>query len=297
VDGGVAAVVVTHRRPRLATEAVRALVDREQLSTDDIYLVVNGEGGLSDPALEAAVNVIRLPDNPGPAAGFRAGMAAAFDAGAAWAYLCEDDVTLFEIDAPRIQRVLADVDGDPSIGAVVAYGRDLDRRTGHTTVHHTEGPPGVEDVDAACWGASLVSRRVRDAGVVPSDDYFFGYEDFDFWYQMRRAGLRLVVDRHTSTATARHMSLAGRDAAFDGSRPDDTAEPWRAYYVARNYFLLARRFGSPRWIAAHLAYSVRRLQLAASWEERVATCRGLVAGVFGRKGKNPRFLREVGELT
>lgn len=298
----VAAVVVTYRRPRLATSVVRSLLDDEGLAPERIHLVVNGEGGLADEELEKRIHVVRLHDNIGPAGGFRVGMLAATEAGDVdWIYLCEDDISLFDLPTPRLARVVADVErhsdaaGVP-VGAVVAYGRDLHRLTGHTSVHRVAAPEGFDEVDAASWGATLVSRRVVDAGILPDDAYFFGYEDFDFFYRMRAAGFGLLVDRASVVSASAHQSLDGRDTAFAGQRPVDAEEPWRAYYVARNFFLLARRYGQPTWIAAHLAYSARRWQLARSAAERAAVVRGLVDGVRGRTGKDPRFVRRVGEL-
>src|SRR3954447_18837675 len=89
------AVVLTHRRRRLATSLVRSLTEDEGFSPDRIVLVVDRDGGLDDPALEDELCVIRLETNGGPAAGFRAGLEAVFsDPTVAYAYLCEDDVGL-----------------------------------------------------------------------------------------------------------------------------------------------------------------------------------------------------------
>jgi GT2 family glycosyltransferase len=93
--GSVSAVVLTHRRPRLATEVVRSLVEAEGLPPESVVVVVNGTGGLDDAALEASIRLVRLPRNLGPASGFGAGMEVAFaDPSVRWAYLCEDDVGL-----------------------------------------------------------------------------------------------------------------------------------------------------------------------------------------------------------
>ena len=299
----VVAVVLTHRRPRLASGVVRGLIDVEGFQPSQVILVVNGEGGLLDPALEESVRVIRLSDNLGPAGGFRQGLLAAAEVpGAHWIYLCEDDVGLFSIPTPRVSRLVAEAEtverdmGGPPIGAVFAYGRDLDRRSGTTTIHRVSTTTGFEEVDAAAWGASLVSRDVVEAGVLPDESWFFGYEDFDFCYQMKEAGFRLLVDRVSAAWTDGQMTSAGRDGAIARERPLDADEPWRAYYAARNFFLLARRHGSPLWLAYHLAYSGRRMQLAGSWAERAATLRGLWDGLLGRTGRNPRFVRLSGEL-
>src|ERR1700689_2337095 len=78
VSSSVSAVVLTHRRPRLATAVVRSLIEQEGLPPDRVVVVVNGSGGLDDSTLESRVRLIRLPRNLGPAGGFAAGIEAAF---------------------------------------------------------------------------------------------------------------------------------------------------------------------------------------------------------------------------
>jgi hypothetical protein len=296
----VVAVVLTYRRPRLATQVVRRLVAEEGFAPVQVLLVVNGEGGLEDPQLEAAVRVLRLPGNLGPAGGFRAGLvAAAEDPAAKWVYVCEDDVGLLDLPSPRVSHVLCEVERWRSqpVGAVVAYGRTLDQRGGtlpHLPAQHT----GLEPVDVAVWGASLVSTEVVRKGVLPDADLFFGFEDFDFFFALRRAGFELLVDRASARAVAdAHMTVQGRDAALSSSRPVESEEPWRYYYAARNFIPLARRYGNWRWLAWHLAYSARRVQLARSAAVSKATLSGLVDGARGRLGCNPRFVRSVGEWS
>lgn len=298
-SAGVSAVVVTYRRPRLATAVVRGLVDQERIPVGRIVLVVNGEGGLTDPTLEAAIRVVHLPDNLGPAGGFRAGLAAAFeDPAVDWAYLCEDDVGLFNLPGPRVARVVGNASAHrpEPVGAVVAYGRCLTGRSGATLafVPGSDGP-SLEPVDVAAWGATLVSRAVIESGVWPDPALFFGYEDFDFFFKVRQAGFSVLVDRTTALAVADRMTLAGRDQALSTERPVDADESWRAYYVARNFFAIARRHGQRRWLAWHLVYSLRRLQLSASGVERRAMLWGLWDGIRGRMGRNPRFQRQTGE--
>lgn len=298
------AVVLTFRRPRLATALVRHLVEVEQLRPEHVVLVVNGEGGIQDAALEASIQVVRLPQNLGPAGGFKAGMEAALALPEArWVYLCEDDVALFELPSGRLGRVLAltreeseRAESGAELGAVLAYGNDFDVRNGWATLHEVRGE-SLEAVDTGPWGASLLSRRVLETGILPDQSFFFGYEDFDYWARVRRAGFRVLLDCQSARAVHVRMTSAGRDDAFAGHRPRDTDEPWRAYYKARDYFQFARRHGTMRWLFWHWVYSARRLQLAGSWAERSAILRGLVDGLQGRSGKNPRYVRTVGELA
>ena len=158
---GVAAVVVTYRRPRLAGDVVRSLIETEGFDPSHVVVVVNAEGGLDDDALERRVHMHRLPTNLGPAGGFRHGLVEVFsDPSISWAYLCEDDVGLFDLPSPRVAAVLSRASspaaGDLPVGAVVAYGRTFAPHGGHTvnTVPSGDAPGGLTPVDVACWGAT-----------------------------------------------------------------------------------------------------------------------------------------------
>jgi rhamnopyranosyl-N-acetylglucosaminyl-diphospho-decaprenol beta-1,3/1,4-galactofuranosyltransferase len=300
---GVTAVVVTHLRPRLAGDTVRSLLHVEGFDPAMIVVVVNGEGGLDDPELEKAVRMVRLPSNTGPAGGFRRGLTEAFaDPTTRWAYLCEDDMVLLHLPGPRLSGLMARIDehvaaGADPVGAVVPFGRVFVPRSGHTVnVVPRRGLPGdLAPVDVTTWGATLVSRAVVEAGVLPDPELFFGFEDFDFYCRVRAAGFSVVVDVPCARQVAHRQTLAGRDAALRDHRPIDADEPWRAYYLARNFFAMARRHGRRSWFAWHLLYSARRLQIAPSSAERLATVRGLVDGARGRLGVDPRYVRAVGE--
>jgi len=299
---GVTAVVLTFMRPGLASEVTRSLLEVEGLAPEQIVVVVNGIGGLDDPKLESAVRMVRLARNLGPAGGFGAGMTEAFsDPATQWAYLCEDDVGLFALPTPRLVGLLervAALESGPSVGAVVAYGRTFVGRGAHTanTLPPPASPQDLAPVDVACWGATLVSRAVFEAGVLPDNDWYFGLEDFDFFCRVRAAGFAVLVDGEAAREVADQQSSLGREGAFRTRRPTDAEEAWRAYYHARNSIALVRRHGRRTWYAWHLAYSLRHMQRATSWAERAAIVHGLWDGAWGRMGENPRYVRRVGEL-
>ena len=223
---------------------VRTLLKQEGFPPHRVVLVVNGDGGLDDEQLEASVRTIRLPVNTGPAGGFRAGLLAAFeDPETRWAYLCEDDVGLFDLPTPRVSDVLERLEkycGEEteSVGAVVAYGRRFVGRGNSVNVVPEPGAPPFVPVDVAAWGATLVARTVVERGVLPAPEWFFGYEDFDFFSRVRASGLRVLLDSASARCAARVQTSAGREAALSRDRPGDAEEPWRAYYVARELLSL-----------------------------------------------------------
>ena len=299
----VAAVVLTHRRPRLATAVVRSLVDREGFSPDRVVVVVNGPGGLEDADLEKRVRMIRLGRNLGPAGGFAAGIETAFDnLSTRWAYLCEDDVGLISLPSPRVADLvrraqLLETAGVKPVGAVVAFGRRFVGRGAHTVNHvPSEGSPhDLDPVDVASWGATLLARQVFDAGILPDPEWFFGLEDFDFYCRIREGGFEVLVDAVSARAVALEQTSFGRAGAQGSDRPTNEDEVWRQYYHARNTVELARRHGYPSWHLWHMAHTVRHLQSARGQEERRAIVRGLWDGVRGRLGEHPRYGRSVGE--
>lgn len=274
----------------------------EGFAADQIIVVVNGEGGLEDPDLERAVHLHRLPRNLGPAGGFRAGLeVAAARNDVDWIYVCEDDVGLFDLPTPRVAELLRRLEVEPEarhIGGVIAYGRQVDPKTGRTSPFVPDADqPRFPDVDCAAWGASLVRADAVRAGVLPDDDMFFGFEDFDFWFRMKAAGYGVVLDATTARAVAERVFYEQREQQLAGNRPVDSEEPWRKYYEARNFLILRRRYGRWTWTISHIALTVRRAQLAPTWAHRRAAFKGLLDGLLRRTGMNPSYLRGAGERS
>ena len=299
-DPPATAVVLTYRRPRHAARLVRSLLEDEGVPASQVIVVVNGEGGLDDSALEHAVTMLTLEDNVGPAGGFA--RAFRFVRGIAetpWIYACEDDTDLCGPGSPRLGTLIERVEAferevpGPPVGVVLASGWNVDLRTGRTTRHLVGDPEApFEEVDFGAWDATLVSRRVVDAGIVPDESLFWWAEELDFCLRVRRAGFRVLVDVPTSLGRERAPDPAPEAGRALPTRAD---EPWCSYYMARNGFLVGRRLGTPTWIMWHLLKTARRLQLAPSNAHRAAIVRGLADGLLGRTGRNASFTREVGE--
>ena len=221
---GVTAVVLTHRRPHLAGNVVRGLLENEGFPPERVVVVVNGSGGLDDPELEASVQMVWLAENFGPAAGFGAGMLHAFaDPDTKWAYLCEDDIGLFGLPFPRVASLVQRLEADAALaetGAVVAYGRRFVGRGHSENVVPGDDERALVPVDVAAWGATLLSRQVVERGVLPDTEWYFGYEDFDFFCRVRAAGLQVLVDPTTARVAAHVQTTEGRDGAMAGVPPE-----------------------------------------------------------------------------
>ena len=303
MPSSVSAVVLTHRRPRLATAVVRSLIEQEGLPPDRVVVVVNGSGGLEDPTLESSVRLVRLPRNLGPAGGFGAGMEAAFaDPSVHWAYLCEDDMGLFSLPSPRLADVVSRAEcrgglsGRP-VGAVVAYGRRFVGRGAHTAnlVPPAGDPDELVPVDVASWGATLLARRVFDAGILPDPEWFFGLEDFDFFCRVRAGWIRGAGRRACRLGP---WPISRRPQAEPG-RSDPTDRPTNAKRGGRTTTLGTPYCWPVVMVALRGTCGMRPTRPGICKRpreaERKAILHGLWDGIRGRFGENPDYGRTVGE--
>ena len=288
-------IVLTHRRRGPATETVSRLLDD---GVDRIVLVINGDGGIDESRFSAEqlghIEVVHLPENLGPAAGYDAGMSHLTEHPRSdWWLVVEDD--LADIDPPArdlgslIDRVRRheSVMGT-TVGAVAAYARRLSPVSG---VAHVDPPVQVSNgllpADVAAWGATLVRAEVVHAGVRPDPAFFFGYEDFDWFLRVREAGFEVLLDHDYL------RRLEGRQARTSetGERRHDDLDAWRLYYSTREFFRFSRRHGRVSWLLVHLLRSARRAQLSSDPLAWRAVGAGAADGWRRRTGRNDAWLR------
>jgi GT2 family glycosyltransferase len=229
-------VVVGYRQPELVCDALRALAHGSRLP--DAVVVVDVDP--TDPfepaacAVDLAVRVITVDGNPGYAAACNRG-AAALDT--RWLLFANADVAVSE---PALEAVLAEAEGDPSVGVAtcrlvlpdrsmdhachrgipsvwdsLAYKLRLDRLLPRSrTVGHYRlswlDPSTTHDVEA-CSGAFALVRRVALDEIGGWDEaYRFYAEDLDLCLRMRAAGWRV---RYVGEHTALHDKGAARRSA------------------------------------------------------------------------------------
>lgn len=289
-----AAAVLTYDRVLLATRTVHHLLEVEGFAGEDVFVVVNSLGGVSSE-MERKVNIVTLPMNRGPAGGMREALSVVAREGYDWVYLCEDDVgTLLEGLRPRVGTLLRQAQRlNPRPAAILSYGRSVDPRSGAThpilPVQSATGSPLVP-CDVGAWGATLVNLSIVYPHFLPDESLWFGYEDFDFFMNLAKGGQPVLLDVQAAAelGTAPHPS--GRTEAYQDSRAIDDTAAWRRYYEARNFLVLARRYGTAQWVRRHLLLSLRRASLGGP-QHWLAIGRGLRDGAVGRMGPNEKYQR------
>ena len=228
----VTAVVVDYRSPQMLGESLvrlfaadPGLSDVVVINVDPVapFVLPDGLEGVSDgPRLQVSAT----SDNPGYAAACNRG---SVGLGTDWVLFMNSDVM---VDPGTLGSVLAEVDGDPSIGIAtcrldlpdgrmdhachrgiptplesLAYKARLDRlfpwsrRLGHYRLSWLD-PLGVHDVEA-CSGAFLLIRHEALQAVGGWDEqYWFYAEDLDLCLRVTQAGWRV---RYVGSSSAVHL--------------------------------------------------------------------------------------------
>lgn len=265
-------------------------------TTHDVLVVDNGSAAGASDALRAAhpnIAIARLPANTGFAGGANHGLRRAFDAGAAWVLLLNNDV---EVDPELLARLL-DGARDPRVGmatpTIRVHGSDAvwpsagTRRWATLAARDTTADPPTTAPYAVEWANAccvLIRRAMLEA--IGGFDARFAvyYEDHDLCLRARAHGWRIV---HVPAARAAHH-VAG--STGEGS-------PRQRYLKARSsvYYFAKHATGVRRaWIGPYRAASTARSVVGALRHGHVAkaaaTLRGVADGLvdLARHGVEPR---------
>jgi GT2 family glycosyltransferase len=222
-----------------------------------------------------AVELLRTGANLGFAGGNNAGIARAFERGADWVLLVNNDATAEPGLAGALERaaaqrpdagLLACTILEPD-GATVQYaGASFNARLGYSGRVSTVVPGSVRDVGRADGAALAVSREAVERAGMLDESLFMYVEDVDWSLRIRAAGFAVVL---VPDARVRHKG----SAASGGS-----ASTTNLYYDTRNTIVVAERHApglrGPRRaviVAAHLV-------LALSHSTRREAIRAVLAG-------------------
>jgi len=232
------AVVVTHERPALLRECLRAL--RAQTRAVDRIVVVDNASGDETPAVVRAefpeVTLLVQEANGGGAGGFAAGLEAATAEGADLVWLLDDD-TIAAADA--LERLLAARDRAPGAALLASAVQWSDG-----TLHPMNLPglrrDGVQAlVDGAAAGllplrtttfvSLLVARAAVERFGVPNRHFFLWSDDLEYTARITRDGTPGYV---VPDSVVEHRTRTAHTAVTEGGP--------RFYYHVRNTLYMLR---------------------------------------------------------
>ena len=229
---------------------------RGQTRVPELIVVVdNGSSDGTREELRAAgdLTAVLPAENLGAPGGFQAGMRSAFDAGAAWGWLLDDDaVPAADVLELLLERVSREGSAARVAGAVPTvefgdgrretgwlWGRRAER--GHGQSPNRPDAPGAPapEVDWAPFAGLLLAREACEQAGPLRADFVLWHADVEYCLRLRAAGWRLLA---APAAVVRHPAMPRVSRRVLGRTITvGRIAPWREYYDTRNRALLSRQ--------------------------------------------------------
>ena len=234
------ALIVTHNRLSLLKEAVAAV--QAQSTVPEIIVVNNGSTDATAEWLSAQALSVITQENLGASGGFYAGIRAAYEKGADWIWVMDDD-TIPHTDA--LQKMLQAADNmkqeapTPPIGFLVSKAVWTDSTPHWMNLpeirHVVNGRPfcaydqhGISLVYSASFVSVLLSREaIRQCGY-PIREFFIWADDTEFTTRITRAGM---IGGYVPSSIVLHKTAINYSADLYTARP---AESFKHFYGIRN---------------------------------------------------------------
>lgn len=291
-----AAVIVTYNRKALLGNNIRMLLKQTQ-PFDRIFIVDNcsTDGTPEYLAEQGWMNedpfvYVKTASNIGGAGGFYTGTKAAFDAGADWIVLMDDD------GAPADEHTVAHLlraaecfyEKNPKlfVNALVQQGDLLSFKMGskYTVAQALEAAEdGLLEGEANPFNGTLISRALAEEIGFPNPDFFIKGDEVNYKHRALDAGARVVTvadSRYIHPRPDTHEKMVmGKKVPFF------VEAPWKEYYAARNFTYMYKQKGQYKAIAFELVF-VKLLAIFTMKCKKWATIRMLAKGVRdGWQGK------------
>lgn len=294
-----AAVIVTFNRKEVLSQNIEMLL-RQTKHIDRIFIVDNCSTDGTYEYLQQknwADNeqfiYIRTERNIGGAGGFYTGTKAAFEAGADWIILMDDDgkaanENTFEILCNAADKFYVENKGNKKlfVNTLVQNGEWLSFKIGN--IYKVEDAlrnsvEGLLEGEANPFNGTLVSRELVETIGYPNKEFFIKGDEVDYKQRAMDAGAYVVtvVDSryiHPRPETYEKVVLGIKVPFF-------VEAPWKEYYAARNFTYMYKKKGWNKGIIFELIF-VKVLAIFSMKCKKVETIKMLVKGVYDGWNEN-----------
>lgn len=294
-----AAVIVTYNRKQLLVKNIEMLLKQtrhidkifivDNCSTDGTYDCLYNKGWLSRDQFV----YLKTESNIGGAGGFYTGTKAAYEAGADWIILMDDDGQAADEKTFDHLMLVAEkfykqniADKKLFINALVQKDDLLSFKIDHMyTVAEAlrTAKDGIIQNAANPFNGTVVSRELVSAIGFPNKEFFIKGDEVNYKQRSFDAGafVATVVDAryiHPRPETHEKTVLGIKVPFF-------VEAPWKEYYAARNFTYMYKAKGQYKAIAFELIF-VKLLAIFSMKCKKVKTIQMLFRGVMdGWKGK------------
>ncbi|MDY6467993.1 glycosyltransferase family 2 protein [Acinetobacter faecalis] len=288
----VIAVVVTYNRKILLLNCIDALL-HQSLNFDKIIIVDNASTDGTIEFLEAKkildhpkLVLLKQNENTGGAGGFSAGMKYAFESGADYVWMMDDDAVPHQ---NALEQLMNHATPNHIYGSLAVNGED----TAWTTtllpdskiVNSKDLVPEISEVQSLPFLGYLTSKEIFEKLGLPDNSYFIAADDVEYCLRAQRAGFKTYVCGQSYIEHPKSdrypFNLFGKKLICL------KLVPWKRYYDTRNRLLIARKYYGVKAFTQTLPASFVRLFAALINEpNRVMQIKAFFAGVYDALLKN-----------
>lgn len=293
------AVVLGYNNPGDTIECLASLEEaRRQTAGLHLLYVDNGsqiENCEKVIATGGSFQALRLDPNAGVAGGLNAGIKHAFEKGADYVIILNNDTTVDPAFAHHLtEAAVAHADAGMLVPKIYYYdhpdtiwsaGSVFRKFPPVVYMRKTRRPEHGEydaptDLDYATFCVIMFSRAMIEKAGLLDPDYHFLYEDYDLCIRCREAGFRI---RYVPQSTVKHKISKTTGA--------NTPNPkfWHTY--GRSEAIFTRKFRRYRWLTGwtHAFYIVARFVAEGNWYGVVPYIKGWRQGARDTISAPPRL--------
>ena len=284
-----AAVIVTYNRKKLLENNIRMLLEQrmafdrifivDNCSTDGTYELLSHNGWIDDNRFA----YIRTESNIGGAGGFCTGTKAAFESGADYIVLMDDDGAAADSETFSELYKAAETMHSKNpllfVNSLVQQGDMLSFKMGSrysVAEALSAAKDGLIDNEANPFNGTLVSRELVEKIGYPNPDFFIKGDEVNYKHRAMKAGARVVT---VVTSRYNHPRPDTFERVVLGKKvPFFVEAPWKEYYAARNFTWMYKQEKQYKAIAFELVF-VKLLAILTIKCKKIATVKMLVRGV------------------
>jgi GT2 family glycosyltransferase len=288
-----AAFIITRNRPDTLVTTISTVLS-QTFPPDFILIVDNSDNNDTRQRMASLHNknlvYHSVGYNAGPAGGAYWGLKLLFEKGYEWVLWIDDDdppkfVDVFE----KMFQIIEDNDS-PELGMVGSVGERFDFRRGKIIRLKDQELKGYLEVDTISGNMfPLVHRRVFEKGILPSKNFFFGFEELDYCLSIKRNGFRIFISGELNYI---HRTHAGRlNFVYQKHNQRLLNQLWREYYSVRNLvyiiFYKEKKITAAFWVICRNVFKsvfVFRYGFTYGKIASFMIIQGLLDGVCGRMG-------------
>lgn len=288
-------IVVTYNRKELLIKCIESLLYQtikpdhilivDNASTDDTVYELQRLGFLENPNIQ----LISLTENTGGAGGFSRGMKYAFDQGADYVWMMDDDALPH---STALEELIKQSSYDAIYGSL-AVNRESTAWTTtllpkYKVVNLKQEVPDKSEVQSLPFLGFLTSKEIYQKIGLPNESYFIAADDTEYCMRAQKAGHKIFI---CGTSQIEHpKSVRYEINIFIKKINCLKLVPWKRYYDTRNRIFIAKSYYGIKLYTQTIPSLVLRLFAALLYEndrkkQIKAVLVGLYDGLLNHAGK------------